>query len=156
MKISGQMNEADYVRSQHLHLRPKRLFVIAGALFSLLATWVAYKTNSLPIMLAYIAFLPIYFGLMQPFFAKRNFRLYKALSEPTVVEVRENGLFFKRTNGEGLVPWSEIIKWKKSPQLILLYPSKRLFHIVPAHFFESENDFQSFANQIDAKIGKST
>ncbi len=135
MQIIGKITEADYIRAQYLHLRPRRLFAIVGIFVSILlltfAVGVAIIEWSWTLAIA-LAFFPLYFGVFLPFTAKRNFRSYKSLAEQTSIELRADGLFFRRKNGEGLVPWSDIIKWRKNERLVLMYPARNIVTVHPA------------------------
>ena len=86
--------------------------------------------------------------------ARRTFREYKALSEPVSFEIREDGLYARRTHGEGLVLWSELLKWKKNQNLVLLYPAKNIFYMIPRRFFDNTEQFESFLTLVGAKLGK--
>ncbi len=69
------------------------------------------------------------------------------------MEVRDDGLFFKRETGEGLVPWSHIIKWRFNHKVILLYPTSNLFYLVPQSFFNNVQDYQSFQMLLKTRLG---
>jgi hypothetical protein len=38
--------------------------------------------------------------------------------------------------------------------LILLYKSRRQFHVVPSHFFPDESAFEAFADVVQKRLGK--
>lgn len=155
MIVQGRCKESDYMSAQFLHLRPRPAFAVVGILLLGLAVWALFDSRSL-ILLGCLIFLVAICAFYIPFKAKRTFRQYKALSEPIVMEVREDGLFFKRQNGEGLVPWSHIIKWRSSKTLVLLYPADNLFYIVPSHFFDAPEMYNSFLEALRARLGKAT
>lgn len=154
MTIGGQMSESDCVAAQYLHFRPRAPLTILALAFIAVSIAVAWLAQSLLLILG-LVFLLGFIGFYIPFNAKRNFRLYKALREPTKVEVREQGIFFRRSNGEALIPWTEIIKWKKNNNLVILYPSKSIFHLLPAHYFDSEQAFADFKTRLEMHLGKS-
>ncbi len=153
MTVTGQLKEVDYVAAQFLHLRPKRVFAVIGLFLLCLVVWAMVFAQSYWFLLVLI-YLAVFFAFIIPFKAKRNFRQYKVLSEPLTMEVREDGLFFKRTNGEGLVPWSHIVKWKNNKKLAILYPARNLFYMVPNHFFASPVEFQEFVDTLKERLGK--
>lgn len=153
MRIEGKVRESDYICSQYLHLRPHPLLAVLGLLMLALFVWVLIVSPSWVMagVTAYIVLWPLVFI---PWRAKRTFKQYKALSEPVSVEVRDDGLFFRRNSGEGLVPWSHIVKWRKSNRLILLYPASNIFHLIPSHFFSSSEAYSAFAEKVKDKVGK--
>jgi len=153
MSISGQLKEGDYVAAQFLHMRPRRVYAIIGVLLSCLAILAVVYSHSLILILC-LAYLAGCFFIYLPFRAKRTFRQYKALSERMTVEIRDDGLFVRRINGEGLVPWSQIMKWRNNRKLVLLYPAGSVFHLIPSHFFPNENDFKSFLDTLESRLGK--
>jgi hypothetical protein len=72
------------------------------------------------------------------------------------MEVREDGLYFKRQNGEGLVPWSHILKWRHNKKIILVYPVANVFYMIPSHFFSTSEGYAALVKNIEARIGNAT
>lgn len=155
MTVQGQLKETDYVTAQFLHVRPRPFFTFIGLILLGLAVLALIYTRSLPLLVSLICLIGIFVFYM-PYKARRIFRQYKALSEPVTMEVREEGLFFKRTNAEGLVPWSHIIKWRNNNKLALLYPAGNVFHMIPSHFFVNSEEFQTFLKTLRVKLGKTS
>jgi hypothetical protein len=148
----GTLRERDYVRAQYLNVKPGRVFASIGVVLILAYFWATYMEPSWAGFLIPLTMV-ILFAVVIPWRAKRSFRQYKALSEPVSMEVREDGLFFKRQHGEGVVPWDHIVKWRRNKALVLLYPTSNVFYIVPGHFFPSEGDFEAFKKLIQERIG---
>jgi hypothetical protein len=151
--IQGSIQEADYLAAQWLHRKPRPVFAVIGVLLLVGALAALYTSRSLPLGMI-LAFLLLIFFVYEPLKAKRVFRQYQALSEPMTVELRDDGLFFKRENGEGLVPWSHVIKWRSNDKLLLLYPASGLFYLLPSHFFPSSDAFKEFVTLVRSKLGK--
>ncbi len=154
MPIEGTLTEKDYVKAQYLHMRPRGVYAIPGVLILILMVWASIETGS-SFLFFILVFLCAYFFLIIPLSAKRIFRRYKALSEKVSVEIKENGLYFHRVNGEGLVPWDEIYKWKSSDKLILLYPTSNIFYMLPRHFFHMDKEYMDFVGLLNEKISGS-
>ena len=155
MRAEGIIQESDYVRSQYLHIRPRPIFAVVGAPILALFAWAFVESHSW-VMGGVAAYLALWLLVFIPWRAKRSYKQYKALSEPVSVEVRDDGLFFKGENGEGLVPWSHVVKWRKSKRLLLLYPASNIFHLVPSHFFQSDEAFVAFSEIVKGKVGNAT
>lgn len=105
-------------------------------------------------MLAVLAWLGLQFFVYIPWRARKAFDQHKALSAPVNVTIREDGLFFDRERSSGLLLWSEILKWRTSDDLILLYPADHIFHLIPRHFFASDEEFAGFHETLKARIGR--
>jgi hypothetical protein len=150
--IQGVITERDYVRAQYLHLSRARAFVGIG--FSIVAAYL-WATYLEPLWIGFLfpLFLISLYAVVVPFRSRRTFRQYKALSEPVSIEKRADGLYFKRQHGEGLLPWSHIVKWRRNETLVLLYPANNVFHMVPGHFFPSESDFEAFKALVQEHVG---
>ncbi len=155
MRAEGVIQLSDYVRSQYLHIRPRPVFAVIDFLILALSVCalVAYPSW---IMAGAAVALVLWLLVLIPWSAKKNYKQYKALAEPMTIEVRDDGLFFKRINGEGLVPWSEIVKWRQNDKLLLLYPANNVFHLVPRHFFTTQEAYAEFVEVLKARCGNAT
>jgi len=153
MPIQGTLSESDYVSAQFLHVKPRPALKITGLLLVAICIAVAIFHPTLWFIVA-LAYLVGSFLIYMPFKARRTFRQYKALSEHVTIEVRDDGLFFKRTNGEGLVPWSHILKWRANDKMLLLYPASSMFYLITTKFFPSQDSFIEFKTLIETKLGK--
>lgn len=153
--IQGALTLADYMAAQRLHLKPRPIFAILGAILVVVALAVMFLAPSWQLGGA-LAVLAGMFFVYLPLKARRTFKQFKALSEPMAIEVREAGLFFKSTNAEGLVPWSHITRWRRDNTLLLLYPASGFFYMVPASFFSGHAEFSEFADVVEAKLGRAT
>jgi hypothetical protein len=153
--IQGSLKEADYLAAQRLHVKPRPIFAVIGVLLVLVALAALYVSRSVSLGAALVVLLLLFF-VYEPFKARRLFRQYKALSEPTTIELRDDGLYFSRQNGEGLVPWSHVLKWKSNDRVLLLYPASGLFYVLPSHFFKDIHAFKEFVTVVESRIGKTT
>jgi uncharacterized protein YjeT (DUF2065 family) len=155
MQIQGTLSSSDYVAAQRLHIKPRPWLAVVGVLLVTVGVVVAYIGKSWGLVFA-LTYLMGMFLIYMPFKAKRTFRQYKALSEPVSIEVRDDGLFFTRINGEALVPWSHIAKWRSNRKLLLLYPASNVFHLIPSGFFPTQDAFIEFVKIVESKVGKAT
>ncbi|MGH8107613.1 MAG: YcxB family protein [Arenimonas sp.] len=149
------MTEQDYVAAHYLNLRRNLFWVVLAFAAAGIIFWFLY-TEAKPIFAFTFVIIGFAVILGLPGRIKKNFRQYKALSEPFSVEVKDEGLYFTRTNGSGLVPWSEIIKWRYNEKSVMFYPGNNVFHLIPGHFFSSDSQFQEFIAILDTKLGKAT
>ena len=154
MFVEGNVKERDYVIAQFLHLRPRPIFTIMGILLLAILIWAIFKGLSSLYLFGAMAYLVLWFFFYIPWRAKETYRQYKALSEPVSMEIRSDGLYFKRQNGEGLVPWSHIVKWRNNKELLLLYPANNVFYMIPDHFFANKEDYMAFIDTVKSHLGK--
>ncbi len=155
MAIHGTVSESDYLAAQRLHMKSK--YVVRGvAIVLLAAALVAALTGESWWLIGALCYFVGIFFVYLPIKHRRTYRQYKALSEPVTVEIREDGLFFKRAHGEALVPWGHIAKWRSNGKLLLLYPAGTLFYLVPARFFPNQESFAELVKLVEVKVGKAT
>ncbi|TLY49908.1 MAG: hypothetical protein E6K53_12170 [Gammaproteobacteria bacterium] len=114
MRIQGQLVEDDYAAAQFLHMRPSLPNAIVAAVLVIgVLAMIAFDHSKASFgALGALIFIAAILFVYTPWRARRTFREYKALSEPVSYEIREDGLHAKRTHGEGLVQWSELLRWK--------------------------------------------
>jgi len=155
MLFAGVINEKDYVAAQFVHARPRPVFAAVGLVLIVAFIW-AFAMDPSLVGFGVAVWLVGFFAIYMPWRAKRNYRQYKALSEPVSVEVKQDGLYFKRQTGEGLVPWSHVNKWRLGKALILLYPTNNVFYLIPSHFFPGQEAFLSFVAVLREHLGKAT
>ena len=151
----GTVTEGDYVRAQYLHMRPRRAFAVVGVLLLAAALWAMYVAPSW-ILGVGLGAIVVSLGISLPWLAKRTYRQYKALHLPVTIELRSDGLYFRRSHGEGLVPWDHVVKWRCNSRLVLIYPANRLFYLVPAHLFTSPQGFENFVVELTERVGSAT
>jgi len=152
--IKGALLQRDYVQAQFLHMRPRKAFAVVGVLLLCLAGVALFLGDGALPLVGALTFLAAQFFVYIPWRARRAFTQYKALSEPVTITLQDDGLCFEREHGNGILPWSQIVKWKGSRDLFLLYPADHIFHLVPRHFFESEAAFSAFRSTVVARIGR--
>ena len=153
MKYSGKILERDYVAAQYLHLKPRKTFAFIGIALLILAT-ISLIVSFSWVMLACLAYLFGYYFLFIPWQAAKSYRQYKAMQELITFEFRDSGIFSESKKGSGIIEWNEIIKIKNNKKLLLVYPTNTLFHIFPNHFFQNDEEFDSFVEKIKSEHEK--
>lgn len=103
------------------------------------------------ILLACIAYFVLYFGVFIPWRVKRLYREYTAMREPVTVNVADEGLEFVSEKGQGILPWIDIRKTKSNDSLILVYPNSSIYHILPSHFFDSDEMYKEFIGLLNER-----
>ncbi|WP_140637245.1 YcxB family protein [Methylibium rhizosphaerae] len=155
MIAQGTISERDYVASQFLHLRPRPALAVVGLVLVALFAVGLVVARSVA-MWGVAAYLVGLFAVYIPWNAKRTYRQYKAIQEPVIIETSEEGLRFRRPNAQEVLPWSHVRKWRHSKHLVVLYPTANIFHLVPSHFFATQQLFGEFVAALKERIGDAT
>ena len=148
LRGEGVIAEADFVHMQYLNLRAHRVLMASMVgLFLMVAVMLSSTilTVGLVILLASIA-------MATHWMVKRIYWQYEALRDPTVVELRDDGVHFKQPYAESLVLWSRIRAVQSSDRVLLLYPVRNVAHLVPRHFFPGNGDFDRFVEAVKSRV----
>lgn len=150
--IEGTLTEQDMRAARGLHQRPHLLMAAFGALIlgAICVSGWLYNPYEL---LGWGLFIALCIGLGR-WLRARNFRQNKAMQEPTVWSLGDDGLSFKRTTSAGIVPWNHLLKWRKNESLLLLYPARHAFYVFPKRWFQNEQDFVELQRILGDRVGK--
>lgn len=153
----------DYVAAIRLHQRPRGVRAAIGIMLLALAcvAFVLAAWNLLhgrmdaadAIVVAAAIYLALWFFVLLP---KRIRRLYwqqRALQQPHELDVGDDGIATRHPLGHGVLPWTNVHKWKESGDLFLVYHSDMLFNIVPKRGFESTQAVDDFREKLAAHVG---
>ncbi|NND67055.1 MAG: YcxB family protein [Halioglobus sp.] len=147
----GSVSERDLVRSQYLHLIPRGWWV-APLVLVLITPVVLFLYDDKALYAAgYLAFLIVYFFVLLPRRAQSIHRDYSALTREVTVSLRDDGVLWESEQTRALLTWPEIRRIKRDDELLLVYPSKHIYHVVPAHFFANREEFEDFGDAIRCK-----
>lgn len=149
------MTEQDCVSAQYLHMRPRRILAVLGAVI-LVGIVVAFVVHPSFIGAGFIAYFVILFFVLIPWGGRRSFRRNKAAFDYVSIEVREDGLSFKGKTNEFLMPWSHIRKWRYNNRVLLVYPVDKVFFPIPRHFFSTSEVYVAFLENLKARTGNAT
>ena len=162
IEVKGVLQPGDYVRAQYLHLRPRPIYKIVGIIILALSLWAGWHsiTSGDLSTLDYLFFLAIIFLILNfavylPWKTRRIYRQQKALHRELRMKFDDVGVTAENENGRSSTPWEDYLKWKQNDQLILLYFSDCLYHMVPKRFFADAHDFEKLRELIPGKIGSS-
>lgn len=163
MKIRCQIEPADYVRAQYLHLRPRPLIKWLGiflvALFLLVSLQQIFipadgKISALPfILLAVLAYLVITYGVWLPYRTKKIYKQQKTLQEPYDSELTDDEFISTNSIGAARIKWRDFHKYKVGRDMILLYQSDLIFHMFPRRWF-GEGEYDRFLAILKSSLGE--
>ncbi|MDM4768817.1 YcxB family protein [Solimonas sp. SE-A11] len=148
----GSLGEADYVAAQFLHLRPPPMVLSLLGLV-LVAALIGLALTRSPVLLSTLAVLATYLLLVMPWRARRRYRASPGIAMPMALSVDEQGLHFDRGGRGQLLRWEQIGRWRGTRNLVLLYPVKSGFYLVPASFFARPQDFEAFVELLRQRVG---
>jgi len=80
--------------------------------------------------------------------AKVAFRNSPMLGAPLQVAISEAGLSVKSQYGDSRLPWHVLPQRKRSDDLLLIYQSDMLFHVLPRRWFASDQQWEEFNRQV--------
>lgn len=161
METKFRISENDYVNALKLYgkLSPKMLIVylsVAGGLI-LIAIFGSplIRSGAIGGVIggAIVAILGRY--ILSPMLARRHYRKYKAIHDEFSVGLNDDGVSIESSNAKGLIPWSNILKWRDNDDYVLIYLMPRLYHIVPKSVSHDGFDVDLLINSLNRNVGKS-
>jgi YcxB-like protein len=101
-----------------------------------------------------IGYLPLYWYVLLPKKMRKIFRQQRALQVPVTVELSASE--FKGTSSLGTfrMPLKDFHKWILSKDMILLFHSDAVLHMLPRRCFASQEDFTTAAGYLREALGK--
>lgn len=84
--------------------------------------------------------------------ARRQFRTSKLLSAPVTGSATDQSLSMSTSSSTGEITWDSFHQALVSKDVILLYQSANVFHILPREFFQSEAQWQELQAFVRAKV----
>ena len=161
IEATGILTSGDYVRAQYLHIRPRLAYKILGVLILALFTWAAWfsfaseNTELLDLFFVVaIVFLILNFAVYLPWKTRRIYKQQKALQRELAFVFDEDGVSVSSQNGQSVTPWDDYLKWKQNDQLILIYLSDCMYHMLPKGLFVDPADFDRVRDLLREHIGK--
>ena len=94
--------------------------------------------------------------LISPFQVKKQYRAYKAAHQSATVALKEEGLYFTSRDGNGLLRWEHIFKWRENDEFILVYQNQRLYNIIPKIIESKEFQIDDLKRKLREHVGKDT
>jgi len=156
MKIKGQFQWTDYLAAQLLHAQPsgsqKIIQYVAYTFVALIFVAVLYLffryggkiENVFPIILFILAVIfPIFYRkVFMPNQVKKSFEQQKGMSLPFEFEFTETGMLTSNKLGNNTLPWEYFTKWKENEDIIILYQSDSVIHMLPKRLFANPEELE--------------
>ncbi|MBA2407316.1 MAG: YcxB family protein [Chitinophagales bacterium] len=126
------------------------LAVWSGLLLFLILGKEGNKFLSISLMVTGAGAMLAYYIIMRTL-GKRVYNRLSAYHDPFVIEIEENHIRMNIKDSHLKIPWAEIKKAVISPEIVLLYPTDRMFYIFPKSNFQ-ENEFDYFKKLVSEKV----
>jgi Na+/melibiose symporter-like transporter len=163
LQLKAQLTADDYAEAQRLH-SGFRVHLILGTiivLMTVLAICLSGHADELGTWSLAVCFWVVWlvvFSVRWPRSmarrAAKTFAQQKSLQLPYDIEIKDTELTTRSADrGEWKVPWADFHKWKADQNLVLVYPSDRLYHMCPRRWFPSDDDYFGFQDLLKRTIG---
>ena len=157
MKIKGQLQWTDYLNAQMLHAQPSGFmsiftYIFYYSFFTLMFIGMIYlfligEYGKEKIYLVFLSVLILFFPILYrkviiPNQAKKSFAQRKGMSLPFEFEFTETGFHTSNELGNSTLPWEYFTKWKENEDIIILYQSDSLIHMLPKRLFTDHQELE--------------
>jgi len=83
----------------------------------------------------------------------RVFTQQKDLSAPFEMNLSDQEFSMRNEFGESHLPWDSFVKWKEDKEMLLLYRSDVLFHMLPKRLLHSDDELGYVLNRLRQSKG---
>jgi len=160
--LKGQCDLSDFMAAQKLHtyrgwlssclnyfsigLMALMTLLVIGAVILGSANWPLFMV---PALLLGLGVLGRY--VLVPQRLAKLFAQQKDLSAPFEVEIDDAGFHFQNSYGDVRIPWGDFIKWKENQEMLLLYRSDVMFHMLPKCLFQNQGEIHFVLDKLREK-----
>ena len=151
IQIKGQYELADFKKAHALHARRGRLatwglyYVIGVMAFvtvagGVLAIMGRFPWSNVLISALVLGLFVIVRFVLMPRQLKRIFTQQKDLSAPFEMTLTDQEFAMRNEFGESHLPWDSFVKWREDKEMLLLYRSDVIFHMVPKRLLRGDGE----------------
>ncbi|WP_457388844.1 YcxB family protein [Roseateles sp. P5_E1] len=158
-----QLSSDDYLSAIRAGFKPRPAFAALGILIVVLALaalvfmlgswWRGEGSWSDVLGVLAICYFPAWYWFYLPWKVRRLYAQQRSLHQPASVEIGEAGLQFRTVNGEGLMPWENVYRWRETKVVFVLYQSDLLFSLIPKRYFDSMEAQGDFRAMLVRQVG---
>ena len=126
------------------------LSIWAGLLLFLILGKDGNKFLSISLVAFGLIAIAIYYWMMKTI-GKRVYKKLTGYRDPFVIDINPQNINMTVRETSYEIPWEDVKKALIAPELILLYPTDRMFYIFPKNNFEG-NEFEGFEQLVRRKV----
>jgi hypothetical protein len=167
MKFNYSILEDDYVGANKLFLKPTRrtylgwLFFVVLFFFGVYVLMIpsehsfAIRVLASLISAVVLSFIIVRISVMAALFqCRRNYRKSKYLHYPQYTyELTDDGILSITQDGNGMIRWENILKWRYNDDYVLIYSAPNLFCFVPLKQCDSPEFKSRLFELLQEKVG---
>jgi YcxB-like protein len=94
----------------------------------------------------------LYRKVVLPKQVKQSFEQQKSLSLPFEMELTERGMHTSNELGNNTVPWEYFTKWKENEDIVVLYQSDNIIHMIPKRLFPDPQQLEMVKSLLQKNI----
>jgi len=91
--------------------------------------------------------------VISPWQAKISYRSYKIIQDTITFTLEEDGYTIESINGTSEMKWENLLKWREDENIVLVYYTPKIFHMVPKRLADLGFDIERFRNLLQEKLG---
>ena len=160
MEVDYAITEKEYVNANKLFTKPSKNILAIYLVVDIALISIALTVDSRIVRFAAIGAVVggiighvLVRHLYAPFRAKRQFRSYQAAQETVHLNLATEALNFKSAIGEATIEWERITKWRENAELILIYQTPEVYHIIPKRIGSIASNL---TKTLSSQVGKAT
>jgi len=154
-----RISEDDFVAAQALHMRATRkktaLRLAAVGLLGIACLLDPYDISALTgsLLAACAATFLVVRYLVVPWRLRKTYRAYKGLHVELDVAREAEGLRFSTADGNSLLRWERVCKWREDARFLLVYPAPNLFNMLPKSIANDGFDLPALQAELQSRVG---
>ncbi|MCK5515967.1 MAG: YcxB family protein [Desulfobulbaceae bacterium] len=133
-----RITEDEYVQANKLFSAPSKrvrwvygVVVLSLILFAIFADNIFIRTAAIGALMGGISIHSLFRYIYAPWRTRKQYRVNTSAQEQVKINQTEHGLHFKTRSGEAVLEWQQIIQWRESKKLLLIYQAANEYHIIP-------------------------
>ena len=91
--------------------------------------------------------------VLNPWLLRRHYRQYKLMQQEQTVTLSPDVIHFKSAAGESHLGWDKILKWRFSPDYVLIYLAPNMYHVIPASVAAQGFDLDRLKSTLAQHVG---
>ena len=165
MKFTLTLTADDYIKARRLAMRPRPALRYIGiaviVLYVISLVWqlienliYGHFSSGFWQMLGLGVYLYAIFFIWMPFRVRKIFKQQKTLQVSSEVEFTDSHFLASSPNGTFQMPWKDFHKWKKNKEMVLIYQSEAIMHMIPFRSFQNPEDVSEVSRILTSNLGK--